>query len=113
MMDEIDRITANIDKSLEEANTRMMDEIDRRFEDTNIQRLMEQVVTQEAVTRIDMTADEVIEEKLRTEVAPRLEKIDESLAHADSVLSQLQALSEFYGSLPVLGVMTAVPLIVS
>ena len=96
MEDEIARITANIDKSLEEANTRMMDEIDHRFEDANIQRLMKQVVTQEAVARIDATADEVIEEKLRTEIAPRLEKIDESLAHADTALSQLQSLSEFY-----------------
>ena len=95
--DVIKVITDDVDKSLAEANTRMMDEIARRFEDTNIQRLMEQVVTQQAVARIDATADEVIEEKLRTEVAPRLEKIDESLAHSDSVLLQLQSLSEFYG----------------
>ena len=90
-------ITENVDKSLEKANTRMKDEIVRRFEDTNIQRLMEQVVTQQAIERIDETADEVIEEKLRTEITPRLEKIDESLTHARNALSQLQSLSEFYG----------------
>ena len=89
-------ITDDVDKSLEEANTRMKDEIARRFEDANIQRLMEQVVTQQAVERIAETADEVIEEKLRTEIAPRLEKIDESLAHSDTALSQLNLLSEFY-----------------
>ena len=90
-------IMDDVDKSLEEANTRMKDEIARRFEDANIQRLMEQVVTQQAVERIDETADEVIEEKLRTEIAPRLEKIDESLTHSRNALSQLQSLSEFYG----------------
>ena len=95
--DVIEVITDDVDKSLEEANTRMMDEIARRFEDANIQRLMEQVVTQQAVERIDETADEVIEEKLHTEIAPRLEKIDESLTHARNALSQLQSLSEFYG----------------
>ena len=95
--DVIEVITDDVDKSLEEANTRMKDEIARRFEDTNIQRLMEQVVTQQAVARIDTTADEVIEEKLRTEITPRLEKIDESLTHARNALSQLQSLSEFYG----------------
>ena len=89
-------ITDDVDKSLEEANTRMKDEIARRFEDANIQRLMKQVVTQQAVERIDETADEVIEEKLHTEIAPRLEKIDESLTHARNALSQLQSLSEFY-----------------
>ena len=95
--DVIEVITNDVDKSLEEANTRMKDEIARRFEDTNIQKLMERVVTQQAVARIDATADEVIEEKLRTEISPRLEKIDESLAHADNALSQLQSLSGFYG----------------
>ena len=90
-------ITDDVDKNLKEANTRMKKEIARRFQDANIQRLMEQVVTQQAVERIDATADEVIEEKLRTEIAPRLEKIDESLAHSDTTLSQLQSLSDFYG----------------
>ncbi len=94
--DVIEVITDDVEKSLEEANTRMKDEIARRFEDTKIQRLMEQVVTQQAVARIDATADEVIEEKLRTKIAPRLEKIDESLTHAGNALSQLQSLSEFY-----------------
>lgn len=95
--DVIEVITDDVNKSLEEANTRMKDEIVRRFKTANIQRLMEQVVTQQAVERIDETADEVIEEKLRTEITPRLEKIDESLMHARNALSQLQSLSEFYG----------------
>lgn len=95
--DVIDAITNQVNESLENASTRMMNEIDRRFEDAKIQRLMEQVVGQQAVARIDATADEVIEEKLRAEIAPRLKKIDESLTEAGNALSQLQSLSGFYG----------------
>ena len=95
--DVIEVMADDVNQSLKEAHKRMMDEIAHRFEDANIQRLMEQVVTQQAVERIDATADEVIEDKLRNEVAPRLEKIDESLTDADNALSQLQSLSRFYG----------------
>lgn len=94
--DVIDSIATNVSVSLQEANTRMINDIARRFEEPNIRSLMEDVATKQAVTRIDATADQVIEEKIRTQITPRLEKTDTRLQEAGDALSRLQSLSEFY-----------------
>jgi hypothetical protein len=96
VQDVIDSIAMKVSTSLEEAHTRMINNIARRFEEPNIRGLMEEVATKQAVTRIDETADQVIEEKIHTQISPRLEKTDIRLQEADAVLSRLQLLSEFY-----------------
>jgi hypothetical protein len=85
-----------VSTSLAEADKRMVKDIARRFEEPNIRSLMEEVATKQAVARIDATADQVIEEKIRTQIAPRLEKTDTRLQEAGDALSRLQSLSEFY-----------------
>jgi hypothetical protein len=92
----IDDIAMRVSTSLAEADKRMVKDIARRFEEPNIRSLMEEVATKQAVARIDATADQVIEEKIRTQIAPRLEKTDTRLQEAGDALSRLQSLSEFY-----------------
>jgi hypothetical protein len=96
VQDVIGSINERVNTSLEAANTKMVGDIARRFEEPHIQSLMEEVVTRQAVARIDATADKVIEEKIRTQIAPRLQATDTRLQEAGDVLSRLQSLSEFY-----------------
>ena len=70
--------------------------IDDEFQTDRIRSLMEEVVTQKALARIDATADKVIGKKIRTEIAPRMEATDRRLAEAGEALSRLESLSEFY-----------------
>jgi hypothetical protein len=92
----IGSINERVNASLEAANTKMVQDIERRFEEPHIRTLMEEVATKQAVARIDATADKVIEEKIRTQIAPRLQTTDTKLQEAGDALSRLQSLSEFY-----------------
>ena len=96
VQDVIGGITERVNTSLEAANKKMISDIERRFEEPNIRALMEEVATKQAVARIDATADHVIEEKIRTQITPRMEKTDTRLQEAGDALSRLQSLSEFY-----------------
>lgn len=68
----------------------IQDEINRRFDAKHIRDIIEKTAEEQAVKRIDETADTVIEEKIRTQIAPRL-------AHSDSIFSEFQLLTDFYG----------------
>jgi hypothetical protein len=89
-------IETKVNNSLNAADTKMVQDIERRFEEPHIRTLMEEVATRQAVARIDATADKVIEEKIRTQIAPRLQTTDTRLQEAGDAFSRLQSLSEFY-----------------
>lgn len=78
----------------------IQDEINRRFDANNIQDIIEKTAREQAIKRIDKTADTVIEDKIRTQIAPQLKKINENLVHTDSLFSkfqsEFQSLSEFH-----------------
>ena len=83
-------------KYMEEANIRMQNEITRRFEEPHIQSLIEKTAREQAIKRIEETADTVIAEKIRNHIEPRLGEIDKQLVRSDSVFSELLSATNFY-----------------
>ena len=96
VQDVVDGIHSKVSNALAEANTRMTNEISQGFQEPRIQSLMENVVTKRALARVDETADKVIDEKIRIQISPRLEKTDSQLQKAADAVSRLDKLSEFY-----------------
>lgn len=78
----IDDIQASVSNNLQQAHSIMTSNIAQRFRTPEIQTLMEAVVSKEASTRIDSTADRVIDQKLTALVRPQIDQINTALSTA-------------------------------